>query len=84
MGMRFGNGLPYSIDEKGRRVDTEGYAVGTPTIITNMRLTCVSVKMEELAVKVRNSNDPTKTTCEFTKDEWRAFVKGVKKGEFDV
>lgn len=83
MGMHFGNGLPYTVDKMGRKVDSEGYTTSTPTIITNMRLTCVSVKMEELAVKVRNSNDPNKTTCEFTKDEWRAFVKGVKQGEFD-
>ena len=33
---------------------------------------------------VRDSKNPTGGTQFFTRDEWRAFVSGVKNGEFDV
>lgn len=55
--------------------------------------TCVEVdvaKMDDglsefLTVTVRNSAAPN-TGCRvaFTAEEWRAFVAGVKNGEFDV
>jgi len=36
------------------------------------------------AVTVRDSKDPQRRTeLTFTRDEWDAFVKGVKNGEFD-
>jgi len=35
-------------------------------------------------IMVRDSKDKTKQTLTFTRDEWIAFVKGVKQGEFDV
>ncbi len=46
--------------------------------------TCVAVAVKTNGVAVRNSNDPTKTTAFFTRAEWKAFVSGVKAGEFDV
>jgi len=45
---------------------------------------CVEVAMEQSGVAVRNSQDPDKRTIIFTKDEWKAFLLGVKSGEFDV
>lgn len=48
---------------------------------------CVEVAVIDGAVKVRNSNDadePQRPTVRFTDDEWRAFVAGVKNGEFDL
>ncbi len=44
---------------------------------------CVQVAFGENVVAVRNSNDPTKNTLTFTGEEWVAFIKGVKAGEFD-
>lgn len=35
------------------------------------------------SVLVRDSKDADRRTLEFTRDEWVAFVKGVKAGEFD-
>jgi hypothetical protein len=35
------------------------------------------------AVSVRDTKDAAGTTLTFTRDEWDAFVKGVKNGEFD-
>lgn len=34
-------------------------------------------------ILVRNSRFPNQVPLEFTRDEWSAFVGGVKKGEFD-
>lgn len=35
-------------------------------------------------VYVRDTKDPGKTTLTFTVDEWKAFIAGVKDGEFEV
>lgn len=45
---------------------------------------CVAVAIRPEGVATRNSNDETKNTVFYTHDEWRAFVKGVKNGEFEV
>jgi Domain of unknown function (DUF397) len=36
------------------------------------------------AVAVRDSKDPDGPKLAFTPDDWRAFVAGVKAGEFDL
>lgn len=35
------------------------------------------------SVLVRNSNRPDGHRVRFTREEWNAFIKGVKAGEFD-
>jgi hypothetical protein len=47
---------------------------------------CVEVgQMPGGAVTVRDTKDPERRMAlTFTRDEWDAFVKGVKAGEFDV
>lgn len=45
---------------------------------------CVAVAIKPEGVAVRNSNDETKLTTCFTREEWDAFIKGVKNGEFDL
>jgi len=42
------------------------------------------VAIKPNGVAVRNSNDPTKNTVFFTRDEWQAFTKGVHNNEFEV
>ena len=44
---------------------------------------CVMIAQTDGAILVRDSKDADKTTLVFTLDEWDAFVKGVKNGEFD-
>jgi hypothetical protein len=44
---------------------------------------CVNVAMTSDGVAVRDTKDPDKTTLFFRKDEWEAFIKGVKDGQFD-
>ncbi len=44
---------------------------------------CVAVACKNDIIAIRNTKDATKQTLLFTKDEWQAFVVGVKKGEFD-
>lgn len=45
--------------------------------------TCVMVAIKPEGVAVRDSKDAGKSTLFFTHDEWTAFVKGVKDGEFN-
>ncbi|MEK7209012.1 MAG: DUF397 domain-containing protein [Patescibacteria group bacterium] len=46
---------------------------------------CVEVAIRpNIAVAVRNSNDPAKTVVTFTPTEWSAFIHGVKNGEFEL
>jgi hypothetical protein len=45
---------------------------------------CVEVAATPTAVGVRDSKDPTGPLLVFTRTEWRAFVAGVKTGEFDL
>jgi hypothetical protein len=44
---------------------------------------CVEVAHFE-GVAVRDSKDPEGPVLWFTRDEWTAFVMGVKTGEFDL
>jgi hypothetical protein len=44
---------------------------------------CVEVAYKDGLVGVRNSGDPTNTMVVFSKEEWRAFLEGVRRGEFD-
>lgn len=44
---------------------------------------CVQVAKCPQGVAVRDSKDKKKTTLFFTHDEWKAFAKGVKAGQFD-
>jgi hypothetical protein len=46
---------------------------------------CVAVKMNpDGSVKVRDTKNPGGQALTFNKDEWAAFIGGVKLGEFDV
>jgi len=38
----------------------------------------------EVAILLRDSKNPDGPVLSFTPDEWRAFVAGVRAGEFDL
>lgn len=44
---------------------------------------CVEVAHKDKIVAVRNSSDINQITVYFSIEEWRVFIEGVKKGEFD-
>jgi hypothetical protein len=45
---------------------------------------CVEVSsLPDGGMAVRNSRDPEGPVLTFTRDEWQAFIGGVRKGEFD-
>jgi len=46
--------------------------------------TCVAVRIRAKGVGVRDTKHVSSPTLSFTRDEWSAFIQGVKKGEFDV
>lgn len=45
---------------------------------------CVEVRFGQHRVHVRDSKDQPGPTLEFTYSEWRAFLSGVRAGEFDL
>jgi predicted secreted Zn-dependent protease len=45
---------------------------------------CVQVAVDGDAVQVRDSKDPGGPVLTFTRDEWRAFTRGMRAHEFDV
>lgn len=48
------------------------------------RKVCVEVAIRPGIIGVRDSKNPKKGTLQFTRAEWKAFIGGVKKGEFDI
>ena len=44
---------------------------------------CVKVAIKPQGVAIRDSKDPMKTTLTFTNEEWDAFIRGVKDGQFN-
>ena len=45
---------------------------------------CVLAAIKPEGVGVRDSKDQGKTTLRFTREEWAAFIAGVKKDEFNL
>ena len=45
---------------------------------------CVEIQMHSAEVLVRDSKQPAGHVLKFTHSEWRAFVDGVRLGEFDA
>ena len=45
---------------------------------------CVEVAAVPVAVALRDSKDRGGPVLVFTPDEWRAFMTGVRAGEFDL
>ena len=80
---KFGNGCTFRVNNLGQRIDEDGFVTSSLTYIT-VRRTCVSVRVGEDKIEVRNTEDPSKKTLSFTPGEWSAFIGGVKKGEFDL
>lgn len=46
--------------------------------------TCVEVRLGADDVQVRDSKDPAGPVLIYTHAEWRAFLAGVRNGEFDL
>ncbi|MCU7724170.1 DUF397 domain-containing protein [Actinoplanes sp. KI2] len=44
---------------------------------------CVEVAQTSDAILIRDSKNPQAAPLAFTTDEWTAFIKGVKAGEFN-
>jgi Domain of unknown function (DUF397) len=45
---------------------------------------CVEVAMAGRTVAVRDSKNPDEVYLAFASGEWRAFIRGVKEGRFDL
>lgn len=44
---------------------------------------CVTIAYKDGLIAVRDTKDAAKNTLYFNKNEWHAFITGVKNGEFD-
>lgn len=45
---------------------------------------CVEVAIDGVDVWIRHSDQDPQESIRFNKEEWRAFLKGARSGEFDV
>jgi hypothetical protein len=45
---------------------------------------CVAVTLEGETVSITERGDPGRLALHFGREEWAAFVAGVKAGEFDL
>jgi hypothetical protein len=45
---------------------------------------CVEIAFVPEGILVRDSKQPEATPLRFTRDEWDAFLSGVRGGEFDL
>jgi hypothetical protein len=48
------------------------------------RWACVEVAIRSNVIGVRHTRDASKTTLEYSHEEWDAFIKGAKEGQFDL
>lgn len=69
----------YKPNAEGRK-ERDGFVCSHKTMCT----ACVAVKRDGGAVQIRDTKDEADTTLSFTNEEWKAFIEGVKNGEFDV
>jgi len=44
---------------------------------------CVQVAVDDHSILIGNSRQPSGPVLEYTPDEWRYFVTGIKNGDFD-
>ena len=51
---------------------------------TSGGVNCVEVRVDADAVQVRHSKDCRGAVLTFTHQEWKAFLAGVKSGEFEL
>ena len=67
----------------GRKENEEGFYCSTATPAEYYKH-CVAVKITGNSVMVRDTKDASKMTLTFTHNEWKAFLKGASKGEFNL
>jgi hypothetical protein len=68
---------------KGLRVDLDHAVWRKSTRSGGSCDNCVEVAFVDNAIAVRDSKNPGGAALVYTRDEWDAFVGGVKDGEFD-
>jgi predicted secreted Zn-dependent protease len=45
---------------------------------------CVEARAVNDTTQIRDSKNPSGPVLTFTREEWHAFIDGVKQGEFDI
>ena len=66
----------------GFHVEDEDFNTSSYTSRGGIITRCVKVAIKKEGVALRDSKDPTNRTLFFNPEEWDAFLKGVKDGEF--
>lgn len=62
----------------------QGYSEWYKSSFSGEQTNCLEFRRTPDGVEVRNSKRPDAGTIAYTASEWRAFVAGVKNGEFDL
>lgn len=71
-------------NKREKQTDEEGFRKSSWSVKNPVIRFCVSVKITDVQVMIRDTKDATKTTLTFTHGEWDAFIKGAKNCEFDI
>lgn len=71
------------IETKGLRVDLSRAVWMKSSQSSGNCDNCVEVAFVDGAIAVRDSKNPQGPALIYTRDEWEAFIGGVKDGEFD-
>lgn len=71
------------VETKGLRVDLDRAAWQKSTRSGGSCDNCVEVAFVDGAIAVRDSKNPSGPALVYTREEWDAFIGGVKDGEFD-
>jgi Domain of unknown function (DUF397) len=71
------------VETKGLRVDLSRAVWMKSARSSGNCDNCVEVAFVDGAIAVRDSKNPTGPALLYTRDEWDAFIGGVKDGEFD-
>lgn len=65
-------------------IDTQEPTFKISSACPNCSCGCVGVALSEGKILVTNTTTSNSPTATFTKEEWTAFIAGVKNGEFDI
>ncbi len=71
------------VETKGLRVDLSRAVWHKSVRSGGNSDNCVEVAFVDDAIAVRDSKNPTGPALVYTREEWIAFIGGVKDGEFD-
>jgi len=72
------------VSEKNKSFPVRNRDFRTTSWSSGRHVHCVEVAVKSRGVAVRDGKNRSSGTLFFNRTEWRAFVRGIKGGEFEV